>query len=505
MDWKKIVVGGVIAILAVLLVLSFVSYNSKVADIKTLKTDLKDASATNDLNTAAIENLNKAVKGLNEKVLTLETEKADLTLKLAEALNELETPVEPEVPTEVKPETYKEDDLEIGSEFVGTITLSDRKLSKLFDGTILFDGDDYDVEELVIFKGFKIANDDKDYNGEAFLTMLEGNIEYRVVFDNSLALADIGEDDNYLNINFLGQPMEITGWNGTEITVRRGAEYTLKEGESIIIDGKELLVLFVGDNGKAEIAFDGIAEVFTEGQTRNFNGVDVFLSEVLYNSRMGMVTVRVGNDVKETYRNEEEFVEDSIWNWVITDNSLGITLDEEFVGFDAEEDFNALAYGETFGLPYDYVVMKFDGLSTEDMTNIKVDKSDVYTRLTGKFEYGLETYTKLYFDGSKLLDEDKVALNPVTTVVGIEDSDYKIGVIENYLKVFETDILSPPSLGFNIVTFNEAYFDTASMDEDESYINSVGMRVKAFDFEDEKFEFSVPEKAVTATLSFTLG
>jgi len=503
MDWKKIVVGGVIAILAVLLVLSFVSYESKVADIKTLETDLKDASATNDLNTAAIENLNKAVKGLNEKVSTLEAEKVDLANKLTEALKEPETPVEPEVPTEVKPETYKEDDLKIGSD-VDTITLSDRKLSKLFDGTVLFDGDDYDVEELVIFAGLKIANDDEDYSGEAFLTVTEPGIEYKVIFDDDLVLEDIGEDDNYLNINFLGQPMEITGWNGTEITVRRGAEYTLKEGESIIIDGKELLVLFVGDNGKAEIAFDGIAEVFTEGQTRNFNGVDVFLSEVLYNSRMGMVTVRVGNDVKETYRSKEEFVEDSIWNWVITDNSLGVILGEEFVGFDAEEDFNALAYGKTLGLPYDYVVMKFDGLSTEDMTNIKVDKSGAYTRLTGKFEYDLETYTKLYFNGSELLDQDKNALGLTITVVDIEDSDYELEVCDEFLCVNTKDT-DDNLLKFNIDTFDGAYFDTAPMDEDESYINSVGMRVKAFDFEDKKFEFSVPEKAVTATLSFTLG
>jgi chaperonin cofactor prefoldin len=481
----------------------------------------KDVSALNDKIGALgtqLTGLNSQISSLTAQVNTEAGKTAEAQSKISElekAKAELEKELAQTKETAAELEgIYQVDDLVIGK-LVDLIVLSDREVSKLVDSEISFAGDKYDVEELATFGGMKIANNKDDYNGEAFLTVPEGGIEYKVMFDDNLVLADIGVDDNYLDVNFLGQPIEITEWVGNEITVRRGTEYTIKEGESKIIDGKELLVLFVGNDGDAEIAYDGVAKTFSEGQTRSFNGIDIYLSEVLYNNRMGMVTVRVGNDVKETYTDGDEFTKDSIWVWAIcgADKELGIRLNQVFEGNDVDEDYNAFAYGKTLELPYGYVVMKFDGLTKEDYTPIKMEKATKnsvdYIRLSGKFEEGTENYVKLYVElttGKIYGLDDSNDLVLLTNPVAIEGSDYFITA--DATRIYAVDDSAKKLLAFGKL-FKHAWADMSGaglvpLGDDEAYINTVGMRVKAVsDFSDnEKFEFSVPDEQVFALVSF---
>ena len=513
MDGKKIVVGGVIALLAVLLVLSFVSYNSKVADIKTLENNLVKANTANENNQKAIDDLMKQVGGLSKQITTINSEKAELEKKLAEALLEPEVPEVPDVPVGIPIEVFKVDELKIGQS-VSSIMLSDTKLSKLFDGKVSFDGESYDAEEIVTFAGLTIANDDEEYKGEAFLTIDEDSVFYKVVFDNELDLSKIGLDENYLVINFLGKPLEITEWDGNEITIQRGVEYNLREGDKVTIDGKELEVTFISDNDKASFKYNGEVGVVSEGNSRDIGGLDIYVDTVLYNARAGFVTIRVGLDVKETYVSGDEFVEDSIFVWYIDEASrtLGVVLEQGFEGNDAEEDYNALAYGEKLLLPNDYLTMKFDGLSTEDMINFKMDlgtKNSVeYVRIEGKFEYGTENYNRLYV---KKLTSDVYGLDEnndlvlLGNVVQIEDADFSLVALPSSIKI-QNDGLTTTYLEFN-KDFSAAYQDGNLLTGDEAFINSVGMRVKSIDdsLDDEKYEFSVPEEAITATVSFTLG
>jgi molybdopterin converting factor small subunit len=480
----------------------------------------KDVSALNEKMSA----LGAQVNGLNNQIGTLTSQVNTEAGKSAQALSkiselekakaELEKELAQTKETAAELEgIYQVDDLVIGK-LINLQVLSDREVSKLFDGEITFATDKYDVEEVVLYGGMVIANDNEDYNGEAFLTVPEEGIEYRVIFDNELVLADIGVDDNYLNVNFLGQPMEITKWVGNEITVRRGTEYTVKEGESVTIGDKQLTALFVGEDGKAEIAFDGISKTFSEGQTRDFNGVDVFLSDVLYNSRLGMITVRVGNDVKETYTNGDEFVKDSIWVWNIdgANKELGVKLNQEFSGNDPEEDYNALAYGKSLGLPNNYVAMTFDGLVSEQYTPIKMEQSTKnsvdYIRLTGKFEQGTDNYVKLYVElttGQIYGLDDNNDLVALTSPVEVEGTDYLVSADAS--KIFVQDASANKLLVFK-KDFTKAFADLGAgliqLGEDEAYINTVGMRVKAVsDFSDnERFEFSVPDEAIKALISF---
>lgn len=428
------------------------------------------------------------------------------TDELAKQVLELQAGPEEPIDGVDASDVYEEDDLQLSS-VVPSLTLSDRKLDKLFDGEVELDGELYDAEELVYVSGLLLANDDEDYNGEVFLEVPSTGIVYLVSFnDPEFDPALIGVDEEYLAFDFLGSNIELKEWDGDEITVRRGNELFLNEGETADVEGKELSVDFVGEDSKAVISFNGISKTMSEGQTKDFGGVDVYLDTVLYNSRKGAVLVRVGEDVVETYQDGDEFVKDSEWRWLISGASktIGVYFDEDLKGNDAEEEFNALAYGQSFGLPNNYVSLTFVGLDEVDMTDIKVEESGSLVRLTGKFEVGIESYTKLYFDPgtNQFLDDDKDPLG--VTIVDVEDSDYELQFFGSWLKV-DTKGTDDHLLKFNTADYSQAFFDGNNVPEDEPVINSVGMRVKAVnDFDDnDEFEFSVPEEQVFATISFS--
>ena len=89
------------------------------------------------------------------------------------------------------------------------VVITDNKLAKLFDGIIDFDTEDYDTHEEIKLKACsKTSIDKSDYGLDPYVLIEEGAIEYRYVFDDILPLADI-EDDKELEINFLGEDIDI--------------------------------------------------------------------------------------------------------------------------------------------------------------------------------------------------------------------------------------------------------------------------------------------------------
>lgn len=513
-NWKAVGGLAVTAMFIIALVLMQVSSDKKETAAMEREFQLKAQKE------AELKQANAEALAAKEAATKLEAEKQAAekkALELQEQLDNVE-PVIIEVPVEKEAEetealgpSHVEDDLSIGS-VVPTITLSDVKLAKLFDTEVELDEDTYNVEESVVYSGLKIATGDEDYKGEALLEVPENGVFYKVSFDKDLTLADIGVDDENLEIMFLGQPMAIKSWSGSTIVVTRGEEVTLNEGDSLEVDGKTLTVEFISDNSEVSVSVDGETKVVSKGQSKTINGVDVFAKEVLTNRRAGIVTLKVGQEVLETVKDGDEVEGFHDWTWVVdgTNKEIGVVLTESFKGFDSEEEFNALKYGESFDLPYGHVKAVFTGLDVVDMTSLEMDLASKngtdFVRVKGDFESGLEKFDKVYV--SKVtneifgVDADSNDLTLLGTKVLVRGTDFELSATPTSVTVVDKGTLLVRAEFLK--DFSDSSLDGSTLSGDENHLSNVGIRVSNREdaSDDEVFKFSVPEEAVFATLTF---
>lgn len=144
-----------------------------------------------------------------------------------------------------------EDEVAIGGTIVsGDIkdVLLQKHLPSLLDEKISWDdgdgSDDYDVHEEIRISGVNIITR-LDQNNLDELAAMSNNkgLEYCFVFEdmpNATLVGDDEADDLYLDI--LGKSYEIEGMTEDSITVVVAEEYSLKIGESVVVDGKTFTV-----------------------------------------------------------------------------------------------------------------------------------------------------------------------------------------------------------------------------------------------------------------------
>lgn len=515
--FSKPVIGALI-IVAILLVALFMSAANTATAKKEALAREAQLEAQKDAELAQAKALAEAkTKAAQEAQRLAEQEKQlaeDKALELEQALAEKEaevtTPVEP-VEAVVVPK-HVEDDLSIGAT-VPSITLSDVKLAKLFDTEVELDNDKYNVEESVVFSGLKVANDNEDYKGEAYLEVPENGIVYKVSFDKDLTLSDIGVDDENLEITFLGSPMTIKSWVGDKIVVTRGTEVTLNEGDTVEVEGKTLTVKFISDNSEVSIDVDGETKVVSKGQSKTINDVDVFAKEVLTNRRAGMVTLKIGEEVLETIDNGDEVKGgNQDWEWIVdgTNKEIGVVLKESFEGFDSEEEFNAFGYGKAIMLPYGFLKATFTGLDSVDYQDLEMDlaskEGDDYVRVKGDFEKGLEKYDKVYVSKTTNeifgVDADSNDLVLLGSSVLIRGTDFDLSATASSVLVVDKNTMSVRAEFLK--DFSSSALDGNVLTGEEDHLSNIGIRVSNIEdaLEDEIFRFKVPEEVVFATITF---
>jgi len=489
--------------------------DAKDAEINLLTEELGVTNVELDSLKTNVEELQKEFDNTKTELANVEEAKADLELEKDTTIAELEERLAEEESTEAMFENgYLFDGMPLTYTFSKLLT--DRHLNTLIDSEITFDSDEYDVEEIIELTNVKITRDDSDFNGEVFMELPEGAIEYRVEIDNQL-FTEFGASsyaDKEFTISFLGEELTITDWEVGSIDIKRGDTYNIKEGESELIDEKLLEVLFVSENNKATIAYDGVTETIKELDSENINGIDVYVESIMYNDRVGgLVTLRVGSDVDERYEDGDEYSEDSNYVWLITADSIGIVLNEEYVGNDEDDELRALGYGESLSLPENFAMLNFIGLSDEDYVDIKMDVRSAcehFIRLTGEFETEDEGYQTLYisksskkiygYDRDNGIEVDECEYLDRISNVFIEDSIYKI-------KADGASVFVKNMAEFNKNFTGMSIDSTPITTEDEDFISIEGIKVKAVkDFSDnDEFRFSVPEEPVEAIVSVTMG
>lgn len=394
---------------------------------------------------------------------------------------------------------------------------SDRELN-LFDGEVEFDGDDYDAEET-----FEIVNDrvemkanENDFLGNPYLVVQEGAISYSLVFENSLNISLIEEDET-LVFNFLGNEVEVSDWNVDEITFSMGEKHTLNEGESVNVGGLVINVINVLEE-EVQVSVGGEVMNIGEGDMDRANGLEIMVEHIGYEPFAGgtqRVTLIIGKDIEMVAKDGHEYEEDSIWEWSISPNSIGLVLVEEFVELDEDEDYNALAVGEKVCLPNDYVCVVFNGLAEEDTEEYSFELDGDFVEVKGNFQSGLKDYDRIYIYTNGSIYEDDNTDNYIGKEVQLGNTEMKLVPGENEFIKIENDLfprefvvnykdLIGEPLQYARANDNaDLLVDWDCNGKEDNFLTNYGILVENPEdsCEDQEFSLAVPMKQLEGSIS----
>ncbi len=379
--------------------------------------------------------------------------------------------------------------------------LSDREIY-LFDDEIEFDGDDYDAEEIFRITGIILkANDNTyDFDGNAYLTIPENSIAYEFVIEEGFNTSligneDEGNEDETLQISLLGQDITISEWTETEVTLTQGKEYVVEEDETITVNDKDVTVLWVISD-RVYLSVGDETKTIQEGSTRTIGGLEIKVKETVdFGARIdktNRAVLVIGEQVEKTISDGDEYSDDSIWEWVITSNSIGIVLTEDFEELD--EDFNALAPEEILCLPNDYVCVRYNGLIGQDTEEYNFDIDHDLVRVKGNFLDGTKEYNTVYID-----------------TTGIYDDDDKENLIdETKIELGDTNSILNISTGLIIIEDFEVNFDlnvTNVGDDDVDYRTIYGILIENPEdsIDNHEFTITVPEEKLEGIITVKKG
>jgi len=396
------------------------------------------------------------------------------------------------------------------------LILSDREVSKLFDGEIEFDGKDYDAEELIILNDINLDANNNDMDGDVYLTLKDGSIRYTYVFDG-LDVSNIGgEDEEYLIFDLLGQEVKVSSWDEDEIVFSKGSKYFMTEGETLTVGENQITLKYVmeGSPDSVYIEVDGIGKEIKEDQVKVINGIEIRANMVLASDfRLGMAELLIGDEVEIKAVDGDEYAEDSPFKWIVDGDTatIGVILAEDFDELD--EDFNALGVKDKLCLPNEYVCLTYNSAIEEKYEEYTIKGDDEETEIYGKFiindrescndiliRYnvsGNNNYTLWDEDNDYDDDNDAQILNTIE----LEDSKYTLSVDKDTGVI---TLINVDSTTYNIVIpFNVSSItvDGTSLDEDYDYISNYGVVVSNTEDIDDDLEvtLNIPEEQVEYT------
>jgi len=265
-------------------------------------------------------------------------------------------------------------------------TLEDEDIASFWDGTITFQGDEYDAhEELQLpdqtqpVVATSLSSSEDDYATDVFLEVPQRDlIQFAYVFDESVNLSTTSADDP-LDIDFLGYSMKITSIpSATSIVARVGEEHYLAVDDTVTIeiDGAEKTVTLKDvSSSSAVIEVDGVTEIISDDATETVNGVEVTVDEVFSRTERSesSANIFVGKESSETYNSGDEFINEDEdnpdWVWRFSGlrtagTSQQIEIENDFTADDPED--HPPAVGECIDLPNDYAQICFDSLTVEE-------------------------------------------------------------------------------------------------------------------------------------------
>ena len=411
---------------------------------------------------------------------------------------------EDEVDIEVEERVSTNDDKTVASieAFYGQpieVVIGDSKLGKFIDDEIDFDGTDYDVKEVIMLSGTILTSiDDEDFGTDPYFTVDAGDIVYKYIFEEEIDLSEISEDDE-LEIVFLGQRISIIDADRNSITIEKGKEIDLMEGDSITVDGEVLTATTITEK-KVLISCEGWGSItLDEDETDDICGIEIKAVDIIEDEDVAdRVTLIVGTDVEESIDDGDDYYDDEEWEWIINlPEYIAIVNQEEYDAID--EDYEAITLGQSIVLPEDFLEVRFREVTDSEVTDITMrlrdkDNKD-YLHLKGdeddSFNSGAKDFDELYIDETGIYDEDLVLIGDEVTI-GRGDFNVELGSIKIGKLTIELD-------------FSDILYDGLSyLSKDEKYLDYFGIifRDPENAVEDEgPFRISVPEERPEATIT----
>lgn len=418
-------------------------------------------------------------------------------------ISELQTKIDSQVPvipiTEpttialVSSEGYLIDNILLNSAV--SDTFSDREVKTLFDGQYAFGDNDYDAEEVLTLTNVISKANEEDFAGNPYLLLPENSISYKVIFENSLNTSKI-DGDNTLIFKLLGQSVEVSSWDGNTITLAKGTEYQIDEGQSVVIDGQTVTILMVLEDGISVKVGDETAKIL-EGNMKKVNGLEIYCKSSFYSAKASTTNVAVilaGEDVSQTVSDGDEFAKDSVWDYSITSNSIGVVLNDDFT--DLNEDNNkALAKDEKLCLPNNYVCVVFNGFSqeTSDEYSFRTDtRSGLdYAVVRGSFQSGLNDYDRIYINSSGIYDLDLVYIGKS---VELDDSD--VNLVLNGTMIIDNIQIPLNITAITVGTTSISY-------KENDYLTDYGILIKSPEnyLDDNIVKITVPKEKIESSIT----
>lgn len=420
--------------------------------------------------------VDNAVSPLNVQLDEANSKIADLTTQLADKVIE-------EVEQAKETLGYLIDKVFLNADVDKTV--SDREVKTLFDGTVEVGSETYDAEEVMELDGLKVLANEKDFEGVPYLTIPRNSISYKVVFEDALVTSTIDDEDNQLIFNFLGQEITIVDWNVDTVTFFSGDVYYLEEGVAQTINGNEVELVFANDDSANIRVGDNSKEV-KEGVTKTIGDLQVKVEYVFEttNFRVGQAKVVIGEDVENEVMSGDEFAEDSIWNYVIDEHSIGIILNDDFSKLDNE--LMPLAVGEKTCLPNEYVCVRFDGMLEEDMNEVTFELEDGFVEVRGEFQSGLNDYKKILVNSTGIYNDDDEEITSVT--IGSSDVKFELAGLGIRIEDFE-------------VNLNLNSSSVSSRDYDQRTDFGIVVSNSEDAIEDQSWNIVVPSEKLEATIT----
>lgn len=465
--------------------------DQKIADAKSLQKQTLDKQYQEDFS-KALEDQKQTLKEVYDARLNAQKESDEETARiLQEELDKLKAEkAEADEEHEVDYFWSLQDDIELNS-FVKEDTLTTSDLPKLLDTEIRFNDDTYDVRE-----EFEIDSDsvkvgtsleyDEEFKEVPYLVFeKEDSLKYRFVFEDPVLLKDISNDEP-LEIQFLGQPMKIVDAKSGELTLRKGLEKTLTEGETVSFSDElpEVKLLAVTSN-KVSVEVNGDVQSIFNGDEKEVGGIHVAVDEILYQDYAGGIhaaNLFAGDDVQQTVKEGEEYVEDDeTFLWGLVTSGTGddkvleeITLTYHPKGNDLEdEDEPVYKAGEKIAFPNDYLVVEFDLEKSYKYAEFEVDFHEAGENDTLAFRIKSSEDRTLKVGTEEL---DLAYINDTTVFYKDSDNDWQQTDEELKVDFGDTDFditYSPNELDFGGIKINTEHFEFLGEEEDDSELTDV--------------------------------
>jgi hypothetical protein len=441
-----------------------------------------------------LEEANAAVQATQAN-LSAELEAFKLEVSVKDALiEEFNAEI---IAEEKEAEAYLIDELAIGTKF--NETLSDKELN-LVDSELEFDGDDYDYEEVLSLTDFEVLTNQEEEAEKVFISIPEEGISYSVVFESSLNTSEIDEDDT-LNFNLLGKEVEVIEWNGDEIVFSQGFKTSMEEGATLDYNGNAVSISAIGDDYVyVKVGEEG--KKIKEGDTKLVGAIEVKINDVLYQGYAGgvkLAEIELGKEVNVDVKDGDEYAKDSVWEWTVSSNSVGLKLIEAFDEYGTDEEYLALGVDKSLSLPNDFATFTFAGLSEEKVSKFTFEsdtkKGSEYVKAKGAFTFGLEDYDRVYLNATGIFDEDLDLIH--ATKITMDDTEFDLEISGNDLIVDDIKF----AMNFSFMDLDGS--DVSSVEEDMRSVFGVVIDGPEDSLEDEKVSLEVPEEKLEATVKVT--